>query len=258
MEMLKTIAVFGVTGLSMILFIPVACAVLVISLCGLQKPMSVVMYRTAQLWARFVVIITGCNMTVTGREHIPKKGGCCFVANHVGIFDIILALAYAGRPFGFIAKKELLFVPGINIWILLLGGLFIDRRRPRKALATINEGVRHIKSGGGMLIFPEGTRSRGRGLGSFLPGALKLATHSGALIVPVAISGSYEVFEKRFRVNAAKVFLSFLPPVRPEELPPEDRKKILSERIHNTIAGELERHKTGGQNVLPATEGVAE
>jgi 1-acyl-sn-glycerol-3-phosphate acyltransferase len=245
MEILKTIAVFGTTGLSMILFIPLACVVLVISLCGLKKPMSVIMYRMAQLWARFIVIISGCKMTVTGREHIPKKGGCCFVANHVGIFDIILALAYAGRPFGFIAKKELAFVPGINIWILLLGGLFIDRRRPRKALATISRGVQHIKSGGGMLIFPEGTRSRGRGIGSFLPGALKLATQSGAIIVPAAITGSYEVFEKHFRVNAARVFLSFLPPVKLEDFPPEDRKQILPEHIHNSIAKELERHKAG-------------
>jgi 1-acyl-sn-glycerol-3-phosphate acyltransferase len=169
------------------------------------------------------------------------------VSNHVGIFDIILALAYAGRPFGFIAKKELAFIPGIDIWILLLGGLFIDRKRPRKAVKTIASGIKRIKAGGGMLIFPEGTRSRGRGLGAFLPGALKLATQSDACIIPLAITGSSEVFEKNYRVNAVPVYVSFLPPIQSSSLPPEYRKQLLSERIHAAIGVELERHSAAGK-----------
>jgi 1-acyl-sn-glycerol-3-phosphate acyltransferase len=241
-ELVKTAAAFIITGAAMILFIPVGCLVLLFSFLGLGKPAAFIMYKMAQFWARLLIGIAGCRMTVSGREHIPPKGGFCFVSNHVGILDIILALGYAGRPFGFIAKKELFFIPGVNIWILILGGLFIDRKKPRKALATINRGIKNIKRGGGMLIFPEGTRSRGQGLAVFHPGALKLATQSGAVIVPVAITGSYEVFEKNGRVRAAPVFLSFLPPIRPEEIPPEDRKQILSGRIRDSIAAELERH----------------
>jgi 1-acyl-sn-glycerol-3-phosphate acyltransferase len=242
-EFVKTVAVFAVTGITVIIFIPLGCCVFLVSLFGLKGPMSMVLYKVAQLWAQVLIALTGCRMTVEGRENIPKKSGCCFVANHVGIFDIILALGYAGRPFGFIAKKELGYIPGINIWILLLGGLFIDRKQPRKALATINRGIRHIRSGGGMLIFPEGTRSRGQGIGPFLPGALKLATQSDAVIVPVAITGSYEVFEKNYRVNAVPVSLSFLPPLDTSQMPPEDRKQILADRIHDLIAEALERHK---------------
>jgi 1-acyl-sn-glycerol-3-phosphate acyltransferase len=240
-ELVKTAAVFAVTGITILVFVPLGCIVFLISLLGLKKPMSMVLYKVAQVWARVLIVLTGCRMTVEGRENIPKKGGFCFVANHVGIFDIMLALGYAGRPFGFIAKKELSYIPGINIWILLLGGLFIDRKKPRKALATIGRGKRHISSGGGMLIFPEGTRSRGQGIGAFLPGAFKLATQS--VIVPVAITGSYEVFEKHYRVNAVPVFLSFLPPLQTSQMPPEDRKKILAGRVHDLIAEALERHK---------------
>ncbi|MDR0402868.1 MAG: 1-acyl-sn-glycerol-3-phosphate acyltransferase [Treponema sp.] len=241
MKFIKTAAAFAVTGIAVVIFIPLGCLAFLISLFGLRKPMGLVLYRIAQLWARTVIVFTGCSMTVEGREHIPKSGGVCFVANHVGIFDIILALAYAGRPFGFIAKKELAYVPGINIWILLLGGLFIDRKQPRKALATINRGIAQIASGGGMLIFPEGTRSRGRGLAPFLPGALKLAADS--VIVPVAITGSYEVFEKTRLVNAVPVFVSFLPPLETSGIPPEGRKQILAGRIHDLIAEALERHR---------------
>jgi 1-acyl-sn-glycerol-3-phosphate acyltransferase len=243
-ELVKTIAVFAITGITILIFVPLGCCIFLISLLGLKRPMSMVLYKIAQLWARVLIALTGCRMTVEGRENIPKRGGFCFVANHVGIFDIMLALGYAGRPFGFIAKKELAYIPGLNIWILLLGGLFIDRKQPRKALATITRGISHIKSGGGMLIFPEGTRSRGQGIGPFLPGALKLAVQSGAVIVPVAITGSYEVFEKNYRVGAVPVSLSFLPPLQTSQMPPEDRKHILAGHIHDLIAETLEKHKT--------------
>jgi len=247
MALLRTIAFFAYTGLSMVFFLPIALVLFVFRLLGLAKPVSFIIYKIAQAWAISVVFMTGCRPAVRGRENIPPGSlfgtkGVCFVSNHVGIFDIVLCLAYAGRPFGFIAKKELAFVPGVNIWVLLLNGLFIDRKNPRKALATINKGVARIKAGGGMLIFPEGTRSRGRGIAPFHPGALKLATRSEADIVPVAITGSYEVFEKTYRVTPSPVFLSFLPPVRTTDLPPEDRKQILAAGLHDAIAQELTAH----------------
>ena len=220
MDLARTIVIFGLTGLTVLLFIPPALPICILGILGFRKTAGFLLYKMAQGWARLVIVLTGCSMTVRGREHIPLRGGICFVSNHVGIFDIILALAYAGRPFGFIAKKELAFVPGINLWIHLLGGLFIDRRRPRKALATINRGVGRIKAGGAMLIFPEGTRSRGEGLGSFRPGSLKLASRSGAIIVPVAIAGSYDLFERTLRVHAVPVSVTFLPPVDGGEAPP--------------------------------------
>ena len=240
MALIKTIAAFLFTVLTLIILIPLGLLFFIIGLCGLMRFMNYVLYRCAQAWARVIVIITGCSMTVIGRENIPKKGGVCFVANHVGMFDIIIALAYAGRPFGFIAKKELLLIPGINFWIFLLGGLFIDRKQPRKALKTINQGVKQIKAGGAMLIFPEGTRSRGRGIGPFHAGSLKLATQSEAIIIPTAISGSYDLFEKNYRVHAVPVSISFLPPLDPNEFPSLERKVLVAEKLHVSIAEHLE------------------
>ena len=241
MSILKTIVIFSITGIPVIILIPFGIPLFIMSHLGLRHFTNYILYKFAQGWARMVIAITGCTMTVTGREHIPKKGGLCFVSNHVGIFDIILALGYSGRPFGFIAKKELLYLPGINLWIYLLGGFFINRKQPKKAIKTINLGIKRIKAGGSMLIFPEGTRRKEKGIGPFLPGSLKLATQSEAIIVPMAIRGSYDVFEKEWRVNAAPVSLSFLPPVNPAEMPPADRKMILAEKLHNDIAEALEQ-----------------
>ena len=207
----------------------------VLSLLGFRKSMAIAMYFIARDWGRFVLACIGCKLTVSGREHIPHKGGVCFVSNHSGISDILLLLSFAGRPFGFISKKELRFIPIVNMWIFILGGLFIDRKNPRKALKTINAGVARIKSGGAMIIFPEGHRSRGRGLLPFHPGSLKLATQSEAVIVPVAITGTYELFEKNNRVNPYPLSIRFCKPINTVDIPVADRKVILSDQIYAVI-----------------------
>jgi len=237
--MIKTLLAFGLTVLVMIIFTPLGLFTFILSFLGLRKPVSWVIYKIAQGWAQVVILITGCTMEVKGREHIPLRGGVCFVSNHVGLFDIILTLAYAGRPFGFIAKKELLFLPVFNLWIYILGGLFIDRGNIRNAMKTINHGIDRIQKGGSMLIFPEGTRNKGLGLLPFKSGAIKLATHSLATIVPIAITGSYEVFEKNRRVIGVPLRVVFCPPIITAEMSSDERRHKLTEQVRSTIEAAL-------------------
>ncbi|WP_461247608.1 lysophospholipid acyltransferase family protein [Treponema sp. R6D11] len=236
--MIKTVLGFGYLAAAMLFLLPFAIIALILSLFGLKKPMMHIIYRLAQAWALSLLPIAG-RTAVKGKENIPKKGGVCFVSNHCGFFDIVILLAFCGRPFGFIAKKELLFVPFMNAWIYMLGGLFIDRGNVRRAIKTINKGVQRIKSGGGMIIFPEGHRSKGKGLLPFHPGSLKLATQANAVIVPVAIEGSYDVFERTNRVVSAKTRIAFLKPIDTNSIPLEDRKQILCDRIYSAIKEEL-------------------
>ena len=241
MTLVRTILVFAFTIITMIAYVPIGIPAFLLSFLGLRKPMSWVVYKCAQAWARSIIAITGCRVAMEGRENIPKKGSVCFVSNHVGIFDIVLTVAYIGRPYGFIAKKELIFLPFINIWVYLLGGLFIDRVNIRKAIKTMNRGVRKIQRGEGMLIFPEGTRSKGQGLLPFRSGALKLATSSLAPIVPIAISGSYEVFEKYRRFNPAKARMVFCPVIITAEMSPEERKLKLADQIRGAMEAALNK-----------------
>jgi 1-acyl-sn-glycerol-3-phosphate acyltransferase len=224
----------------MIFLTPFGVARCLLSLLGLRKPMTVYMFWIGIIWSRSLILVSRCKVTVKGRENIPRKGGICFVSNHGSLFDIALLLSYARRPFGFVAKKELVFIPILNIWIYMLGGLFINRKNPRKALETINSGIAKIKKGGAMIIFPEGHRSRGQGLMPFHPGSFKLATQSGAVIVPVALKGTWDVFEKNYRVCPGPVSIAFCKPVDTADLPAEDRKQVLAERVYNIIKEELE------------------
>jgi 1-acyl-sn-glycerol-3-phosphate acyltransferase len=239
--MLNTIFCFTCVAVSVLFVTPFGVSAALFSLLGLRKPMKALIYRYAQAWAWFLLKVVHCKLTVQGRENIPASGGYCLVSNHGSIFDILILLRYAGRPFGFIAKKELIFLPPFNIWILILGGLFIDRKNHRKALQTINTGIARIKAGGGMLIFPEGHRSRGQGLLPFHPGSLKLATRSDSVIVPVALSGTWEIFEKNYRVNPGRVHVTFCEPINTAGLSADDRKQALTDKVYNAIKGALEK-----------------
>ena len=241
MSLIRTISVFALTTFAALVLLVPGIPAFILSILGLRKPMSWVIYRLIQLWAKSMIAVTGCTMKLEGREHIPARGSVCFVSNHVGIFDIVLALAYIGRPFGFIAKKELLLIPLINIWIYLLGGLFIDRKNIRKALKTMSNGIQKIEKGGAMLIFPEGTRSKGRGLLPFRSGSIKLATNSFAPIVPIAISGSYEIFEKNYRVTPATVRMIFCPPIATTDIGPDERRNKLADHVRDIIDTALAR-----------------
>jgi 1-acyl-sn-glycerol-3-phosphate acyltransferase len=236
---LKTVLLFFLVGVSFLILMPLGLILFVVNLLGFKKFTACMIGLIARAWGLTFIFLTGCNFKITGRENIPKKGGVCFVSNHGSIFDIVLLLASVGRPVGFVAKKELGLIPFLNLWILLIGGLFIDRNNIRKSLRTIKAGVKHIQGGGAMLIFPEGHRSKGQGLLPFHPGSFKLATQSEAPIVPVAITGSYDVFEKTHRVRASPVRVVFSKPIITAELSAGDRRQALADQVHAVISDAL-------------------
>ncbi|MDR0540234.1 MAG: 1-acyl-sn-glycerol-3-phosphate acyltransferase [Spirochaetaceae bacterium] len=236
MKYIKRVAVFCSLSLIATLFVFTALPIAVLYGTKFRGGAARALNALAAWWARLIIIMSKATVHAAGLENIPGSGPVCFVSNHSGIFDIVLFLAKVGRPFGFIAKKELAFIPFLNIWIVLLGGLFIERNRPRKALQTIREGARRIAKGGSMIIFPEGTRSKGRGLLPFKPGAFKMALESGALIVPVAITGSYDVFEKTGFIEPADVYISFGRPIEQTAISAEHKRQALSDAAYKAVA----------------------
>ena len=248
MVLFRTVVVFILVCVSMVFLLPIGVIGIIFGFLGFKKSMSLMTYRLAQNWARALLFLSGSSVTVVGRENIPETGGVCLVSNHGSVFDIVLNLAYVGRPFGFIAKKELLFVPFLNAWISVLGGLFIDRGDLRKGLETIRQGVERLKNGGGILIFPEGHRSRTGSLLPFRPGSFKLATQSGVPIIPVAISNSYQFFEINYRLNPVPLRIEYCAPILTENLPPENRKQFLSEEVQRVIKEALIKNSSTETN----------
>ena len=182
-----------------------------------------------QNWARHFLRVVGAEVQVEGVDRIPKTGRLCFISNHQSALDILCILGYSGKTPGVIAKWELVWAPILNLWMLVIHCVFIERRNPKKAIRAIEKGVEQVRKGHPMVIFPEGTRSRDGRVHEFKPGSLKLATRSAAIVVPVTIQGTWDVYEKRGRFRPGKVWIVFHPPLDTEPLSQEERRKLPEE-----------------------------
>ena len=80
-----------------------------------------------------------------------------------------------------------------------------------------------------MVIFPEGTRSKGKPIEEFKSGSFKLATKSNCTIVPLTINGTYKLLEQNNnKIKAAPVELVIHPAIDVSSLSDEDYKKIVN------------------------------
>lgn len=176
------------------------------------------------------------DINVIGRNNIPEDEGCVFISNHQGYLDVVAILyALEDKQAGFIAKAEMRKVPYVGKWIESIGGFFIERGNPRSSLRVFKECWKKLKSGDSMVIFPEGTRSKGPSMGEYKQAAFKLATggHTGAPIVPIVIDGTYLYYENQgyLKTNVAvPITVEFLEPIYVDELS-KDEIKDLPEHI---------------------------
>ncbi len=170
----------------------------------------------------------GVTVTVKGLENIPQDRPVLYVGNHRSYFDILVGYTTVPGRLGFVAKKEMERYPFLAQWMHNVDCLFLDRKDVKEGLKTILQGVEKVRHGVSIWIFPEGTRNRNEDLKDLLPfkeGSLKIAEKAGCPVVPVAIRGTAEIFEKHIpRICPGHVTIEFGEPFIVKDLPPEERK----------------------------------
>lgn len=179
-------------------------------------------------WAFGVIrFLSGVKPEISGIENIPKDRSVLFIGNHSSFFDVILTYPLMERRTGYISKKEFEKVPLLPIWMKRLYCLFLDRSSPKAGLKSILLAIDYIKSGISVFVFPEGTRSKDGTIGEFKAGAFKIATKTNCPIIPVALTGTRDVFENHFPwVKKAPVQITFGEAIYPDALSSEDKKHI--------------------------------
>ena len=189
---------------------------------------------------RVLLFICGTKITCTGRENIPSDRPVLFVCNHRSDFDILVAMVCTTGCLGFVAKTELKKIPLLAQWMKLIRCVFIDRSNPKQALRAINEAIGNVKDGVSMWLFPEGTRSQGEEMLPFKEGSFRIAEKSSCPVVPVAMAGTEDMFEKHKPwIRAAHVKVHFAEPVMMEYLDRAE-KKALTEKLYAQIQGMYE------------------
>lgn len=146
-------------------------------------------------------------------SEVKDYGPSIYIGNHQNNYDMVTISNAVQLNTVTVGKKSLVFIPFFGQLYSLAGNILIDRANRTKAHNTISEVVKQIqKRKISVWMFPEGTRSRGRGLLPFKTGAFYAAIAAGVPIVPVCLSET-EGRIKLNRWNNGVVIVEMLPPI---------------------------------------------
>ena len=208
-----------------------------------NKPAADIASLRIVQWAfKVILFLCGTKLTVIGEENVPKDQPVLYIANHQSYFDIVVSYSRCPGLTGYIAKDGLEKVPILSIWMKRLYCLFLNRQDIKEGMKTILKGIDQIKHGISMCIFPEGTRNKSEDpadLMEFHEGSLKIAEKSGCPVIPVAITGTDDVFERHIPwIRKSHVIIEYGEPIYLKELPLDKKKfpgaytrEIISEMI---------------------------
>lgn len=181
------------------------------------------------LWSRLILLPAGVRVECEGRERMENLGAAVIVVNHCSNFDIYALFVTLKVPFRFVAKASLFRIPIFGWAIRAAGFVPVDREHRERAVASLRRVGETLRHGYSVIFFPEGTRSRNGRLQKLKKGAFVTALRAGVPVVPVAISGSHLIQQKRsiaVRPGLLKVVVGRPVPTRGMDM--SDRNRLLS------------------------------
>ncbi len=156
-----------------------------------RSTLQVLFWWVAVRWLCFLLFKLLYRLRSLHRNRIPPTGAVIFVSNHQSHLDPILMGVHCGA-FAPLARTTLFDIPIWGRALSSLGGIPLDR--DKGDIGAMRTAIDVLKSGGRVLMFPEGTRSRDGTLGTFLPGMLVLVRRTKATVVPIAVEGAYDAW----------------------------------------------------------------
>ena len=144
---------------------------------------------------------------------INKLSSAIYIGNHQNNYDMV-TISYMVRPRTVsVGKKSLIWIPFFGILYWITGNIFLDRENRTKAHSTMTQLAHRINEDNlSIWMFPEGTRSRGRGLLPFKTGAFHAAISAGVPIIPVVCSTTHNKINLN-RWNNGIVICEMLDPI---------------------------------------------
>ena len=198
--------------------------------------------------------VFGIKMVYRIPEEAKHYGSCVYVGNHQNNYDMI-TMSNAVQPRTVtVGKRSLIWIPFFGQLYWISGNILIDRSNRSKAHNTITQVADQIKKRNiSVWMFPEGTRSRGRGMLPFKTGAFHAAMAAGVPVVPVCVSTTQGRI-KLNRWNNGVVIVEMLPPIdtskytreQVRELA-EDCRQMMIKRIAELDKEVIEMEKQKGR-----------
>jgi 1-acyl-sn-glycerol-3-phosphate acyltransferase len=184
-----------------------------------------------RLWSALLLRACGVRLAVHRDPGLDAGASYVYLANHQSLFDIpALLLAVPGR-LRMVAKQSLFRIPVFGWALSAAGFVSVDRADRTAARQSFAAAERRLRSGGSILLFPEGTRrAAGEALLPFKRGGFLLALRTGLPIVPVGVRGTLGVQPRgRHTIQPGPIEVRFGKPIAVAEFGVRHKRELIAE-----------------------------
>ncbi|MFN0088011.1 MAG: lysophospholipid acyltransferase family protein [Blastocatellia bacterium] len=173
-----------------------------------------------------------------GADRVPSSGAMILAPNHVSYLDPFWVSLPIRRPLRYMTWDKMTRLPLLGPLIQAYGAFPVkidkgDRGALRVSLSQLQEG-------GGLVVFPEGARTRTGRIRPFKPGVVRLALEARVPIVPVTIIGGYRAFSPHHLFpRPCKVRVIYHDPIHLDDSMTKDQMHREARRLHDIVALDL-------------------
>jgi 1-acyl-sn-glycerol-3-phosphate acyltransferase len=192
-------------------------------------------------WTCFrVIYATYFRWQVFNAERVPQTGGVILASNHASFLDPPLVGSGLKRDINYLARESLFRFPGIGALLRSWNAVPVDRDGGgAKGLRMILD---RLLAGNGIILFPEGTRTKDGNLQPARSGIGLTVIKSSAPVVPVRVFGTFEAFGRNHKFpRPKKVAVKYGRPMNFEKLRAEAKScdKARLKAIYHEVADEI-------------------
>jgi len=185
-------------------------------------------------WSNNLIALLKAKVILNNPHNLKLEKGKRYIimCNHTSFYDI--PLSYAAFPKSsvrMLAKKELSKIPVFGKAMKAASFPFIDRQDRRQAIRDLNFAKKLMEEGIVLWIAPEGTRSTDGQLNTFKKGAFITAIQAKATLIPLAITGAFELYDKKTKKITLnqKVTLSIGTPIDATTYKKNEKDQLVSD-----------------------------
>ncbi len=201
---------------------------------------SISMLYIGKVWSKCILFLLKhiCNLSyeITGLENLPTDKHFIIASKHQSVWETYAYQAFF-FPTIFVMKKEILYVPMLNIDALIGGHIFVNRGKTTKSdlirlTKTFDKRLK-IKN---IVVFPEGTRTKPGETDKYKSGLSIITKNLDTLIVPVAMNAGSFWGKNSIIKYPGTIKVHVLPPIKTGTLKPSE----LQQKLTTTIETEME------------------
>ena len=178
--------------------------------------------------------------SVFNPERVPVTGPVILAANHESYIDPPLVGAGITRDINYLARESLFSYPVLGTVLRSWNSVPVDR--DGGGATGLKAILDRLLAGGGIILFPEGTRTRDGKMQKARSGIGLTVIKSSALVIPVRVFGTYEAYGRHIKFPRPwPVAVKYGEPLRFEKLRAEAKtcSKPRLKQIYQEVADEI-------------------